>query len=146
MRYLCYNAYLKEGGAMWTKEEIGQVIKESRLSAGLTQKQVAEFLNRPQQTIASWETGKSQPDANTLFVLFQILGRSLDEAFGFSDNPKNSPGTAEAAPGEDISDMFDKLNDLLVSTGLIKDGNDLTAQQADILLAVCRIINATFQE
>ena len=129
---------------MWTKEEIGQVIKESRLSAGLTQKQVAEALGRPQQTIASWETGKSQPDANTLFVLFQVLGRSVDEAFGFSKNEKKSPSTAEAAPGEDVSDMFDKLNDLLVSEGIIKDGEDLTDRQAEILLAICRIINAAF--
>lgn len=71
---------------MWTKEEIGQVIKESRLAAGLTQTQVAKALNRPQQTIASWESGKSQPDANTLFVLFKVLGRSVDEAFGFSSS------------------------------------------------------------
>lgn len=58
---------------------------------------------------------------------------------------KNSPSAAEAAPGEAVSDIFDKLNDLLVSTGLIKDGDDLTAQQAEVILAVCRIINATFQ-
>ena len=108
---------------MWTKEEIGQIIKASRLSAGLTQKQVAEFLNRPQQTIASWETGKSQPDANTLFVLFQILGRSIDDAFGFSDNTKKSPSTDESAPG----DAQEKSVMNLVS--------ELTADQQEFLLA-----------
>lgn len=72
---------------MWTKEEIGQIIKESRVAASLTQKQVAAAISRPQQTIASWESGKSQPDANTLFELFQVLGRSVDEAFGFTKQP-----------------------------------------------------------
>ena len=72
---------------MWTKEEIGQIIKESRIAVGLTQKQVATSISRPQQTIASWESGKSQPDANTLFELFQVLGRSVDEAFGFTKQP-----------------------------------------------------------
>lgn len=67
-----------------TKEEIGQIIKESRISAGFTQLQVAKMLQRPQQTLASWESGKSQPDANTLFELFRVLGRSVDEAFGFT--------------------------------------------------------------
>lgn len=67
-----------------TKEEIGQVIKESRISAGFTQLQVAKMLERPQQTLASWEAGRSQPDANTLFELFRVLGRSVDEAFGFT--------------------------------------------------------------
>lgn len=67
-----------------TKEEIGKIIKESRVAAGLTQLQVSKILERPQQTIASWESGKSQPDANTLFELFRVLGRSVDEAFGFT--------------------------------------------------------------
>lgn len=67
-----------------TREEIGRIIKESRIAAGLTQLQVAEELGRPQQTIAAWENGRSQPDANTLFDLFRVLGRSVDEAFGFT--------------------------------------------------------------
>lgn len=78
---------------MWTKEEVGRVIKESRIAAGLTQKQVADALNRPQNTISAWEVGRAQPDANTLFMLFQVLGRSVDEAFGFSDGQKKEPPT-----------------------------------------------------
>lgn len=67
-----------------TKEDISRTIKESRMMAGLTQTQVAERLGRPQATIAGWEVGRSQPDANTLFELFRVLGRSVDEAFGFT--------------------------------------------------------------
>ena len=67
-----------------TKEDISKIIKESRTMAGLTQTQVAEKLGRPQATIAGWEVGRSRPDANTLFELFRVLGRSLDEAFGFT--------------------------------------------------------------
>ncbi len=77
-----------------TKEEIGRIIKESRISAELTQSQVAKKLGRPQQTIASWENGKSQPDANTLFELFQVLGRSVDEAFGFTKSAPPLSGEA----------------------------------------------------
>lgn len=78
---------------MMTKEEIGKIIKNTRLAAGLTQKQVAEQLNRPQQTIANWEVGRSQPDANTLFELFQILDADLNTAFGFTTkkDPANLP-------------------------------------------------------
>lgn len=82
---------------MWSKEEIGKVIKESRLSAGLTQMQVAETLGRPQNTISAWEMGRAQPDANTLFELFQILGRSVDEAFGFLPKIKTAPPYSEEA-------------------------------------------------
>lgn len=77
-----------------TKEEIGKIIRESRLAADLTQLQVAKKLNRPQQTVANWESGKSQPDANTLFELFSVLGRSVDEAFGY--NAETPPISGEA--------------------------------------------------
>lgn len=70
-----------------TKQEIARIIKESRIAAGLTQMQVAEALERPQATIAGWEVGRSQPDANTLFELFVLFGRSVDEAFGFTKEP-----------------------------------------------------------
>lgn len=77
-----------------TKEEIGRIIKESRTAAGLTQIQVGDALNRPQTTIAAWEAGRSQPDANTLFELFQVLGRSVDEAFGFTESAPPLSGEA----------------------------------------------------
>ena len=67
-----------------TREDIAKIIKESRIAAGLTQTQVAETLGRPQNTISAWEMGRAQPDANTLFELFRVLGRSVDEAFGFA--------------------------------------------------------------
>lgn len=74
-----------------TKEEIGAIIKKYRTSAGLTQSFVAEQLNRPQQTIANWEIGRSQPDANTLFLLFHVLGVGIDEAFGIRTKKENAP-------------------------------------------------------
>ncbi len=76
---------VEKGGGKMTREEVARILKESRITAGLTQKQAAEALGRAQQTLASWETGKSQPDANTLFVLFDIYGLSVDEAFGFNE-------------------------------------------------------------
>ena len=55
-----------------TKEEIGAVLKGLRTDSGKTQKEVAEILGRTQQIIGHWETGYSQPDANTLFRLCEI--------------------------------------------------------------------------
>lgn len=67
-----------------TKNDIAEILKGSRLESKLTQAQVAQQINRPQQTIAAWETGRAQPDANTLFELFKLYGKSIDAAFGFS--------------------------------------------------------------
>lgn len=74
-----------------TKKEIAEILKKARIKAKLTQKQAAEKVGKKQQTLASWETGQSQPDANTLFSLFEVYGQSIDEAFGFySSNTKSS--------------------------------------------------------
>ncbi len=115
---------------MWTKEEIGQVIKNSRLAAGLTQVQVAETLGRPQNTISAWEMGRAQPDANTLFELFQVLGRSVDEAFGFSSSNKKAPPYSSEAMhllelyrdlnNEGQEKLLDYADDLVASGKYIK--------------------------
>lgn len=67
-----------------TKEEIGAILKQLRLSSSKTQKEVAESLGRTQQIVGHWETGYSQPDANTLFTLCEIYGTTVDNAFGFN--------------------------------------------------------------
>lgn len=69
-----------------TKEEIAKILKQLRIDAGLTQKEAAETIGRKQQTLASWETGQSQPDANTLFILCRKYGTTVDRAFGFDDD------------------------------------------------------------
>lgn len=109
----------------------------------------------PYTTIDGWyKKGYEGMKISTLRILanyfdtvldFWIQDEITDSNYGKSvSSEKNLPSTAEAAPGEDVSDMFDKLNDLLVSEGIIKDGDDLTDRQAEILLAICRIINAAF--
>ena len=66
-----------------TKEEIGKILKQLRIDAGMTQKEVAEALGKSQPLIGHWETGYSQPDANTLFTLCSLYGTTVDKAFGF---------------------------------------------------------------
>ncbi|MDL2214216.1 helix-turn-helix domain-containing protein [Clostridia bacterium OttesenSCG-928-O13] len=85
-----------------TKEEIGAILRDLRLKSGKTQKEVAELLGRTQQVVGHWETGYSQPDANTLFLLCTIYGADLNEAFGF--NKKSASATAQdGLPGNSPS-------------------------------------------
>ena len=56
-----------------TKEEIGAILKSLRVKSNMTQKEVPEQIGRKQQIIGHWETGYSQPDANTLFELCELL-------------------------------------------------------------------------
>lgn len=89
-----------------TKEDIAKVLKQLRTSAGLTQKEAAERLGKKQQTIASWESGQSQPDANTLFVICSLYGTSVDEAFGFKKD-----GTTIGKKDIDLIEKYHSLDD-----------------------------------
>lgn len=59
---------------------------------------------------------------------------------------KTSPSAAEAAPGEEIIKLFDYINQALISMGLIDKRDDITEDQAEILIAVCRILHTSFKK
>lgn len=120
-------------------------IKEARESAGYSQKELAQIIGVAQNTFHGYESGKHDPKSDLLIKIANACNVSVDYLLGVNVNSeKNSPSAAEAAPGEDVRNIFDKLNDLLVSEGFIKEDEDLTDRQADVILAICRIINATF--
>lgn len=127
---------------------IGKRIKEARIKNGLTQEELAKIIGVTKGAIANYELETSHPKEPVMYALIDALG--VEPNFLFQDCVKLPPkekslGTAEAAPGDEISRIFDALNDMLVSEGLIKDGSDITEGQAEILLAVCQIIDATFK-
>ena len=53
---------------------IGDRIKEQRLLKGLTQKQLAEKLNVKQTAVSYWESGKREPDLDTIKKICAVLG------------------------------------------------------------------------
>lgn len=64
--------------------EIGNKIRELRVSKKLSQKQLAEFLNVTPQTISKWELNKSYPDIEMLVKISQIFDVSTDSILGKS--------------------------------------------------------------
>lgn len=48
-------------------------LKQLRLFAGMTRKNLAEALGKSESTIQNWETGRSQPNANDIAKLEQVL-------------------------------------------------------------------------
>lgn len=57
-------------------------LKSARESAGYTQTQVAMLLNLKQCTIASYESGRTQPDIETMGKLADFYDISLDWLVG----------------------------------------------------------------
>lgn len=63
-------------------------LRELRESLKLTQEELAKSLNTTQQTIARWESGKSQPNISALKDLAVILGTSVDDLLEYSKSGK----------------------------------------------------------
>ena len=95
--------------------DIGGKIKSARISANLTQEQVADFLNVSRQTISNWENGKTYPDIVSVVKMSDLYGISLDYLL------------KEGKP------MSNYLNYLEESTNAVKSKNKLSAV---ILIAV----------
>ncbi|WP_161979579.1 helix-turn-helix domain-containing protein [Streptococcus sp. S784/96/1] len=60
-------------------------LKDLRIKAGLTQKQVAEHFNIKQPTYAQWENGRTKPKEATLKKFAQYFNVSIDYLTGKSD-------------------------------------------------------------
>lgn len=58
---------------------------ECRKEKGLTQTEVGELVDKKKTTVASWEGGKSLPDADTLYRLATYYKKTISYMYGESD-------------------------------------------------------------
>lgn len=71
-------------------DSIAVSIRKARLYSGLTQKQVADALDKSQTSVAAWETGRSQPDAKTIVALCKLFHVSSDYLLGLAEFHNNN--------------------------------------------------------
>jgi len=60
-------------------------LKELRCERGLTQKQLAEMVNTTDDSIFSWEKGRSQPSIEMLRFLCEALNVTSDYLIGLEN-------------------------------------------------------------
>lgn len=107
-------------------------IKELRVAAGLKQAELAEMIGVRQNTLSTWETGRHEPDIESMTRMAKIFGASVDEIIGngaISDKlPENSrdhkwiPVLGDVAAGipiEAVENIIDweEISDDLAATG-----------------------------
>lgn len=93
-------------------------LKNERKKLGYSQKQLAQILNVSQQTVGSWEVGRTEPDAKTLTKLANVFGVSVDYLTGHTPSSKavsqehltNVNNQIKDELGEDVSIMFKDIN------------------------------------
>lgn len=66
-------------------EKFAERLKELRAEAGLTQSELAGIINTTDDSIYSWEKGRSEPSLGVLCSLSKALGVSSDYLLGLTD-------------------------------------------------------------
>lgn len=59
--------------------ELKEQLKAHRAAAGLSQEELAERIYVSRQTISNWETDRTYPDVQSLLLLSDVFGTSIDE-------------------------------------------------------------------
>lgn len=72
-------------------ETFAKKLTQARKDAGYTQRQIAEIIKISKSTIASYETGRTQPDIETLGKLADFYAVSTDWLIGTKG--RNKPET-----------------------------------------------------
>lgn len=75
-----------EGGAeiLISKEEFGKALAKMRVVKGLSQADVCRELDVSRTSVANWETGTVRPSFQSVVLLADLYGCSLDELAGRS--------------------------------------------------------------
>lgn len=99
------------------KEERAQILKALRKAAHIKRQDVADTLGVSVKTIGHWETGYAQPDANTLFLLCDMYGTTVDAAFGIVKKdreftPRSAHLTAKLLSEPELMDALEKYFDM----------------------------------
>lgn len=71
------------------------LLAEYRKRAGLTQKQVGDYIGISSQAVSKWEKGQSEPDVQSLRSLAKLYNVTVDELVGNASLEESLEGTAE---------------------------------------------------
>ena len=74
-------------------ENFNENLKEARLKSGLSQKELSENIGVAKSTYSLYESGKREPNVNTIKKIASALNVSADILLGIDDQP-----TTLAAP------------------------------------------------
>lgn len=117
-------------------ETLGERIKYYRKEKGFTQKELAEKTNLSRSHIASIEGNQYTPSLSTLNEIAAAL--TIDVSILLSDKPTST--TLTTKDKIEIDEYLENFeNELLTQTGLMFDGEPMTQESKEKLIAALRV-------
>lgn len=106
-------------------------IKEARLAANLTQKELAEKLGITDATLSGYETGAHDPKSNRLAEIAKICNTTVDFLLGVDRNDF----AEEKEPGTIVGLDKDETRLVSIYRELNQNGKSALMKQADYLFS-----------
>ena len=95
---------------MTAREDIASNIKRFRKECGMTTAELGAACGKSAKTIAAWEVGRGQPDADATILICRALHIELSDLYGVQGETQQD----EALPPASISDIvavLETMND-----------------------------------
>lgn len=93
--------------------QLSKILKQLRTQRGLGQKELASALHCSVPTISAYETGRNEPDLDTLIAIAGFYGISTDYLLGLTDLPDPADKPRMICKGYPLSRflrLLDKLS------------------------------------
>lgn len=89
----------------------GDLLKEARLRAGITQQQLAERVGKAQPAIARWERGEVLPSLETLRSIIRACGFELSFSMSVADDSNITiiDEHLRMSPRQRFTDLMDRV-------------------------------------
>lgn len=114
---------------------IGSRIKEQRKNSHYTQLQLAQKISVSPQVISNWERGYTEPSAEDIARLSEVLSCPSDYLLGKSVNTTNKENSSLSKDERDIAKRMAELRkDLSSATGLLFEGEPMSEEAKESLL------------
>ena len=99
-------------------ENFNENLKEARLKSGLSQKELSENIGVAKSTYSLYESGKREPNVNTIKKIASALNVSADILLGIDDQPTT---LAAHFDGDDYTE--DELDEIKQFAQFVKNRN-----------------------
>lgn len=87
-----------------------KILKEEREKRELSQKELSQIINVSQQTIGSWETGRTEPNSEALQQLANFFGVSTDYLLGRSEIQINKQIADDKTIDQQLEEVLEQLS------------------------------------
>lgn len=121
---------------------LGERISSLRKQAGYTRNEFADRLDMSANTLRNYELDIHEPGHSFLIKIAKIFGVTVDYLLGIESDTKKSPTPAAAEVEDDL--LIDLFYTLFVEAGYIKNGDELTLRQGEMVAAMIHLVRAMF--